>query len=199
MNRFLAQQTSTDDEIIALTRAWLKEVVIGLNLCPFAEPVHRRNQIAYIVSHATDEAGLMDDLIEAIDALMSEDPEKIDTALLIHPQALQNFEDYNEFIGWAEEFLAESGLEAVVQIASFHPDYRFADTTASDITNNTNRSPFPMLHLLRESSVDAALTALPEAAQLVEKNLDTLRSLGNDGWETLMQRVHTSAKSEGEI
>jgi hypothetical protein len=169
--------------------------VIGLNLCPFAEQVHRNGQIAYYVSHAKDTPALMDDLTEAIDALMSADPEAIDTALLIHPYVLQDFEQYNEFVGWTTDFLEESGLEAVLQIASFHPDYRFAGTSPEDITNCTNRSPFPMLHLLREASVDAALTELPEAAQLVEKNLDTLRDLGADGWDTLTQRIHALAKS----
>jgi hypothetical protein len=185
----------TDDHIIALTRAWLEEAVIGLNLCPFAEQVHRNGQIAYYVSHAKDVPALMDDLTEAIDALMSADPEAIDTALLIHPYVLQDFEQYNEFVGWTTDFLEESGLEAVLQIASFHPDYQFAGTSPEDITNCTNRSPFPMLHLLREASVDAALAELPEAAQLVEKNLDTLRDLGADGWDTLTQRIHALAKS----
>jgi uncharacterized protein len=108
---------------------------------------------------------------------------------------LQDFEQYNEFVGWTTDFLEESGLEAVLQIASFHPDYRFAGTSPEDITNCTNRSPFPMLHLLREASVDEALTALPEAAQLVEKNLDTLRDLGADGWNALTQRIHALAKT----
>lgn len=189
------QPAPPDDEVIALTRAWLEHVVIGLNLCPFAESVHRHQQVAYQVSESKDEAGLMDDLIEAIDFLMNVDPKTTDTMLLIHPQALLRFEDYNEFIGWTDEFLEKSGLEAVVQIASFHPDYRFAGADANDITNNTNRSPFPMLHLLREASVDAALAALPDAAQRVEKNLDTLRDLGKDGWDKLIQRVHHVAKS----
>jgi hypothetical protein len=184
----------TDDHITALTRAWLEEAVIGLNLCPFAEQVHRNGQIAYYVSHAKDAPDLMDDLTEAIDVLMSSDPEAIDTALLIHPYVLQDFEQYNEFVGWTTDFLEESGLEAELQIASFHPDYRFAGTSPDDITNCTNRSPFPMLHLLREASVDAALTELPEAAQLVEKNLDTLRDLGTDGWDTLTQRIQALAK-----
>jgi hypothetical protein len=184
----------TDNQIIALTRAWLEEAVIGLNLCPFAESVHRKGQIAYYVSRAENEGTLMDDLIAAIDTLLSADPEAIDTALLIHPHALEDFEQYNEFTSWASDFLAESGLEALLQIASFHPDYRFAGTAPEDITNCTNRSPFPMLHLLREASVDAALTALPEAAQLVEKNLDTLRDLGTDGWHALNQRIHALAK-----
>jgi hypothetical protein len=184
----------TDDHITELTRAWLEEAVIGLNLCPFAEQVYRDGQIAYFVSHAKDASALMDDLIGAIDTLMGADSEEIDTTLLIHPYALQDFEQYNDFIGWATDFLAESGLEAVLQIASFHPDYRFAGTSPGDITNCTNRSPFPMLHLLREASVDVALTALPEAAQLVEKNLDTLRDLGADGWNALTQRIHALAK-----
>ena len=191
----IPRHTPPDHEVIALTRAWLEHVVIGLNLCPFAESVYRQQQVAYQVSHATEEKGLMDDLIAAIEGLMHADPEKTDTVLLIHPQALLNFEDYNELIGWTEEFLEESGLEAVVQIASFHPDYRFAGTDANDITHNTNRSPFPMLHLLREASVDAALDALPEAAQLVEKNLDTLHDLGKDGWDALIQRMYQAARS----
>lgn len=195
MNTLIPQQALPDNEVIALTRAWLEHVVIGLNLCPFAESAHRNQQVAYQVSQAKDEAGLMDDLIEAINVLISTDPKTMDTMLLIHPRALLCFEDYNEFIGWADEFLEKSGLEEVVQIASFHPEYCFAGTEANDITNNTNRSPFPMLHLLREASVDAALAALPEAAQLVEKNLETLRDLGTDGWDTLMQRVHHAAKS----
>lgn len=184
----------TDNQIMALTRTWLEEAVIGLNLCPFAESVHRKGQIAYHVSRAEDEGTLMDDLIAAIDTLLSTDPEEIDTALLIHPYVLEDFEQYNEFTAWATDFLGESGLEALVQIAGFHPDYRFAGTSSEDVTNCTNRSPFPMLHLLREASIDAALTALPEAAQLVEKNLDTLRDLGADGWDALNQRIHALAK-----
>lgn len=190
----LSGNDMTDDQIIALTRAWLEEAALGLNLCPFAESVHRNNQIAYYVSRAENESVLMEDLVLAIDALLDADPAKTDTAFLIHPFALQNFEEYNEFIGWTMNFLEESSLEAVVQIASFHPEYRFAGTSADDITNCTNRSPLPMLHLLRESSVDAALTALPEAAQLVEKNLDTLRNLGTAGWNALNDRIHASAK-----
>lgn len=191
----LTHEAPNDGEVIALTRAWLEHVVIGLNLCPFAEPVYRHQQVAFQVSRASNETDLMNDLIEAIDGLMNADPEKTDTTLLIHPQALLNFEDYNKFVGWAEDFLEESGLEADVQIASFHPDYCFAGTDANDITHNTNRSPFPMLHLLREASVDAALDALPDAAQLVEKNLDTLRDLGKEGWDALIQRMHHAAKS----
>ncbi len=189
-----SEDDMTDNQIISLTRAWLEEAVIGLNLCPFAESVHRKGQIAYYVSRAENEGTLMDDLVAAIDTLLSADPEETDTALLIHPHALEDFEQYNEFTAWASDFLAETGLEALLQIASFHPDYRFAGTSPGDVTNCTNRSPFPMLHLLREASVDAALTALPEAAQLVEKNLDTLRDLGTDGWHALNQRIHALAK-----
>jgi hypothetical protein len=182
---------STD--VVAITRAWLEHVVIGLNLCPFAQSVHEQQRISYQVSRATDEMTLMNDLIEAIDILLDTDPEITDTTLLIHPWVLQDFGDYNEFIGWTTEFLAASGLDYQIQIASFHPDYQFADTSADDITNNTNRSPFPTLHLLREKSVNAALTLLPGAAQLVEKNLITMRNLGKDGWDSLIRQVHASS------
>lgn len=183
----------TSTNVVAITRTWLEQVVIGLNLCPFAQSVHQQQRIDYQVSVAMDEMALMNDLIEAIEILLNTDPEIIDTTLLIHPWALQDFGDYNEFIGWTTEFLSESGLEHQIQIASFHPEYQFADTTADDITNNTNRSPFPTLHILRESSVDEALTLLPDAAQQVEKNLDTLRDLGKEGWDTLIRQVHASA------
>lgn len=182
---------STD--VVAITRAWLEQVVIGLNLCPFAQSVHEQQRISYQVSRATDEMTLMNDLIEAIDVLLDTDPEITDTTLLIHPWVLQDFADYNEFIGWTTEFLAASGLDYQIQIASFHPDYQFADTSEDDITNNTNRSPFPTLHLLREKSVDAALTLLPGAAQQVEKNLITMRNLGKDGWNSLIRQVHASS------
>ena len=185
----------TVDDVIAVTRAWLEHAVIGLNLCPFAESVYRRQQIAYIVSHATDGSRLMDELIGAIEQLLQTEPVSIDTSLLIHPRALVDFDDFNEFLGWTDEFLEKSGLNMHVQIASFHPGYRFAGTSADDITNCTNRSPFPTLHLLREKSVEAALEVLPNAAQLVEKNLDTFRELGRDGWQALNQRIYEAAKS----
>lgn len=181
------------DQVVALTRAWVEHVVIGLNLCPFAKPVHVRQQIEYRVSTATDEAALSQDLLEAMMALVDIPSTTTDTCLLIHPWVLQDFIHYNDFLDVADSLLEEADLSGILQVASFHPGYRFAGTDADDITNCTNRSPFPMLHLLREASLDKAAATLLDASEIVERNLTTLRNTGRSGWEALQQRVIHSA------
>lgn len=181
------------DQAVALTRAWVEHVVIGLNLCPFAKPVHVRQQIEYRVSTATDEAALSQDLLEAMMALVDIPSTTTDTCLLIHPWVLQDFIHYNDFLDVADSLLEEAELSGILQVASFHPGYRFAGTDADDITNCTNRSPFPMLHLLREASLDKAAATLLDASEIVERNLTTLRNTGRSGWEALQQRVIHSA------
>jgi len=175
----------TAEEIVARTRQWLEKAVIGLNLCPFAKAVYVKDQIRYVVSRAETPAALLEDLTAELQALAAADPAAIDTTLLIHPQALTDFLDYNDFLGIAEAAVAEHGLEGVLQIASFHPRYQFAGTAADDVENYTNRSPYPMLHLLREASVERAVAAFPDAAQIYEKNMETLRRLGREGWARL--------------
>jgi hypothetical protein len=150
MNPFFSTDTLTEKQIIALTSAWLEQVVIGLNLCPFAKPVHTKGQIDYFLSHACDEATLATDLRLAMQRLIATSPETMDTCLLIHPWVLSDFIEYNNFLDIADEILDELDLIGVLQIASFHPNYQFAGTTEDDVTNCTNRSPFPLLHLLRE-------------------------------------------------
>lgn len=182
-----------DQTVIALSEAWLEEAVIGLNLCPFANAVHRRRQIAWKVSHARTPEALLEDLGQSLQSLLDTDAETTDTSLLIHPWVLNDFLDFNDFLAIADELLEDSGLTGVVQIASFHPDYRFGGVDADDITNHTNRSPFPMLHLLREASLDQAIAAMPDSEQIVERNLETLRKLGAAGWQQLQRRVRTKA------
>jgi hypothetical protein len=177
--------TETDEEILATTRHWLEKAVIGLDLCPFAKAVYVKDQIRYVVSRAESPGALLDDLTAELRALAAADPKQIDTTLLIHPQVLEDFLEYNEFLGFADAALAELDLEGVLQIASFHPRYRFAGSEPDDIANSTNRSPYPMLHLLREASVDRAVAAFPEAAEIYEKNIATLRRLGREGWRRL--------------
>ncbi len=174
---------------IALTRAWVEQAVIGLRLCPFAKPVHVNGQIDYRVSRATDGEMLSRDLLSAMQALMDIPADITDTCLLIHPWVLSEFTDYNDYLDVADALLDDAGLTGVLQIASFHPDYRFAGTEPDDITNCTNRSPFPTLHLLREDSLDKATTAFPDASEIVDRNLDTLRRLGHPGWAALQQRL----------
>jgi hypothetical protein len=174
-----------DDEVIAQTKLWLEKAVIGLNLCPFAKGVHIKDQIRYFVSHATTLEELIKDLVAELEVLAEANPDKIDTTLLIHPFVMQDFLDYNDFLEVADATLEELDLDGILQVASFHPQYQFEDAAPDDIDNYTNRSPFPTLHLLREDSIDKAVEVFPEAEQIYEKNMQTLRALGHVGWKKL--------------
>lgn len=177
------------DAVVAATRKWLEKAVIGLNLCPFAKAVHIKNQIRYVVSDAVTPEALLETLMDEMQFLSDADPEKVDTTLIIHPQVLNDFEDYNEFLDVADAALEDMRLDGELQVASFHPDYQFADTDKNDIENYTNRSPYPTLHLLREESVDRAVAAFPEAEDIFEKNIETMEKLGHDGWDQLGLRA----------
>lgn len=167
-----------DDAVIAATRHWLEAAVIGLNLCPFAKAVHQKRQVGWQVSRARTAAALADDLRLALRRLAATPPRRLDTVLLIHPRVLADFADYNDFLDTADALLDEEGLAGVLQVASFHPRYRFADTAEDDVANCSNRSPYPMLHLLREASIARAVAAFPDAAQIYERNIARLRELG---------------------
>lgn len=173
------------EQITFDTKRWLESAVIGLNLCPFAKAVYIKDQIRFIVSNAETSADLLKELEVELDFLHTADPVLIDTTLLIHPFVLGDFLDYNDFLDDADDLLQRQGLEGDIQIASFHPDYQFAGTDATDITNYSNRSPYPTLHLLREDSIDRAVEAFPDAADIFEKNMQTLNDLGLDGWKKL--------------
>lgn len=177
--------TPEHDAVINATQTWLERAVIGLNLCPFAKAVHAKRQIRYVVSDARSPDALTADLLQELSTLHAADADTLDTTLLIHPQVLTDFLDFNDFLDVANAALESLSLDGVIQIASFHPRYQFAGTRASDITNFSNRAPFPTLHLLRESSVERAVAAFPEAEQIYERNIDTLRRLGLNGWARL--------------
>ncbi len=172
--------------VITDTRRWLERAVIGLNLCPFASRVVSKEQVRYVVSSATDPEALARQLAAELLHLVDADPEALDTCLLIHPQVLHDFDDYNDFLDVADAVLIELGLNGELQVASFHPDYRFADSDDDDVANCSNRSPYPMLHLLREASIERALAVIPDAADIVQRNIDTLRRLGWAGWNNLL-------------
>ncbi len=175
----------SDQEILESTKQWLEKAVIGLNLCPFAKGVHIKDQIRYFVSYARTEEELLKDLIDELEVLAEANPEKIDTTLLIHPFVLNDFLDFNDFLEVADTTLEDRDLDGILQVASFHPLYQFEDADLDDIENFTNRSPYPTLHLLREESIDKAVEAFPEAEQIYEKNMATLRALGLEGWKKL--------------
>lgn len=187
----------SETEILAATRAWIERAVIGLNLCPFAKPVYSREQIRYVVTPATSEDELLSALEAELLSLEGADPAVVETTLLIHPHILGNFLDYNDFLSVADDLLQRLDLEGVIQIASFHPLYQFAGTAPDDPTNRTNRSPFPMLHLLREASVTKAVAAFPEASEIYERNLETMRRLGDEGWAALWEEPGEKLGGDG--
>ena len=176
---------TTDETIISATKLWLERAVIGLNLCPFAKAVHVKNQIRYVVSNAVTHEDLLRDLMRELEVLAETPAVDIDTTLLIHPGVLTDFIEYNDFLDVVDAALEDMDLEGALQVASFHPQYQFAGTLPDDIENYTNRSPFPMMHLLREASMVQAVSAFPEAEKIFDKNIETLRCLGHTGWNDL--------------
>ena len=175
------------EDPVAATRRWLQRAVIGLNLCPFAKAVHVRNQVRYVLSEAATTAELLADLTRELEFLQAADPAMVETTLLVHPRVLGDFLDYNDFLDDADAAVEALGLEGEIQVASFHPAYVFAGSDPDDPANCTNRSPFPMLHLLREESVSRAVEAFPDPEAIVERNIETLERLGVDGFHRLLK------------
>ncbi len=174
-----------DEAIVGATRGWLERAVIGLNLCPFAKAVYIKEQVRFVVSSARTPEALLEQLMDELQRLSDTPADQVDTTLLIHPFVLNEFEDYNEFLDVADAAVEDMHLDGELQVASFHPDYQFADSDPNDIANYTNRAPYPILHLLREDSIDRAVEAFPEAGEIFEKNIDTMEKLGHDGWDKL--------------
>ncbi|MEG0199648.1 MAG: DUF1415 domain-containing protein [Comamonas sp.] len=177
-----ADQGFPPDVVIEDTVRWLEKAVIGLNLCPFAKGVHVKGQIHYVVSNATDAEGVAGDLYLELEALAEANAEKRDTTLLILPLALQDFLDFNDFLEVADSMVDELDLGGILQVASFHPQFQFEGTEVDDVTNCTNRAPYPILHLLREDSIDKAVEVFPEAESIYERNMETLEKIGLEGW-----------------
>lgn len=173
------------DTVLQDTVRWLERAVIDLNLCPFAKGVHTKGQIHYAISRATDAEALAHDLARELEALAESAPEQRDTTLLVAPDCLHDFLDFNDFLAVADALLESLDLGGMLQIASFHPQFQFAGTAVDDVTNCTNRSPYPTLHLIREASIDRAVAVFPEAEMIFERNIEVLEKLGLDGWNAL--------------
>ncbi len=185
----------TPEFALAHTRAWVDRAVIGLNLCPFAKAVQAKGQVRYVFCDATDEQALLDLLCAEMHYLAEADPLKTDTTLIVHPHVLTDFEEFNDFLDAADAAVEHLGYGGVLQVATFHPQYQFADTDADDVTNATNRSPYPTLQLLREESVDRAADAFPEAEAIYEANMRTLQALGHDKWAALQAQCEADAST----
>ena len=179
---------SADDPSIVETRAWVDRVVIGLKLCPFAPAPALKGSIRYVMSAAETPEALLEDLAAESQRLVASPPEELETTVLIHPRVLQDFHDFNDFLEVADEVLRVLGLEGELQIASFHPQYRFVGTEADDIGNATNRSPYPTLHLLREESIARAVEAFGDTSSISADNIRTLEALGHEGLEAVRSR-----------
>ena len=174
-----------DQSVIEQTRIWLEQAVIGLNLCPFAKAVHVRGQFGYRVSRARDVESLANDLLASLRELAAAHPDALDTILLIHPAVLQNFDDYNDYLDIVDLLVEAEGYEGVLQVASFHPHYRFVDALPDDRANFTNRSPYPMLHLLREESVSRAVDSLADPSSVYERNIRLLREMSDQDFHRI--------------
>ena len=167
-------------------RRWLARAVIGLNLCPFAKSVYQKAQVRIVVSDASTERALLEQLGEELALLRDTPADAIDTTLLVHPQVLQDFLDYNDFLDDADALVEAMDLAGELQVASFHPDYQFADTEPDDAGNLTNRAPYPVLHLLREVSIDRAVAAYPQPDAIIARNIATMQDLGLEGFRKLL-------------
>ncbi len=173
-----------ESEFIEPVRRWVEQVVIGLNLCPFAKAELLDNRIRFAVSQATSEQQLLADLQTELQRLDRETG--VETTLLIHPSVLTDFDGYNQFLDLADGLLRSLQREGIYQIASFHPDYQFAGTEPDDAENYTNRAPYPLLHLLREASLEQAIDNYPGVEQIPQRNIDLLESMGREKMQALL-------------
>lgn len=180
------------EAVVTVVRRWVEDLVVGLELCPFAGRELVRNRVRFAVTEAATEARLLQALESEL-ALLN-DNASIETTLLIHPNALQDFFAYNQFLDDAESLLLQSGLEGVYQVASFHPNYRFAGTAADDAENFTNRSPYPLLHILREASLERSIAAYPDVDQIPARNIAKMNSLESTELQSLLENCFKNSK-----
>lgn len=190
----LTPQGLSPEKVVEVTKGWVNDFVVGMNLCPFAKRELEANSVRFFVSKAETEEQLLVDLQAELDLLVAD--ESVETTLLIHPAVLQSFYDYNQFLDYADSLLVKLDLEGVIQIASFHPDYQFADTGPDDVENYTNRSPYPMLHLIREESLERAVAHYPDPEQIPERNIVMMKQLGREKVQRLFQQCLSPSKKK---
>lgn len=187
--------TGKDAQIIATTRQWAKDIVIRHNLCPFAHKPFRNELIRYSVSHATTEDELVDDLIDELLLLRNADTSKVETTLIIVPDCFRDFAHYNQFLDVVDMLIGQFGLEGTIQVASFHPDYQFADLDYDDVRNYTNRSLYPMFHLILEESIERARNTHPDVESIPDTNMALLEQIG---LEEIKRQQQACRKEESE-
>lgn len=172
-----------EQTIIQHTTNWLEKAVIGLNLCPFAKAPHAKGQIRIAVSHAKHLDAFLEDLDRELQTLLNTPASELETTLLVHPNLFPDFSVFNDVLDMADNALVDNHAEGIIQIVPFHPEFQFEDTEPNDISNYTNRSPYPTLHLIREDSIEKAAQAFPDPAVIFERNIKVLEEMGHEGWE----------------
>ncbi|MDO4997651.1 MAG: DUF1415 domain-containing protein [Neisseria sp.] len=173
------------EQIREHTQQWLEKAVIGLNLCPFAKAPYAKNQVRIVVSQAKHSDAFLEDLDRELQFIAATPADECETTLLVHPTLFGDFLQFNDMLDFAEQAIEDNDLLGVIQIAPFHPDFQFDGTEASDISNYTNRSPYPTLHLIREASIEKAAQAFPDPAAIFERNIALLKKMGKAGWDAL--------------
>jgi len=185
---------TNNEKIIRSVQTWVELFVVDMNFCPFAKRVLTDNRVRFIVTDAMTEEQLLTTLQVELE-LLNNDP-SIETTLLIHPGVLQDFYDFNQFLDSADQLLQQMKLEGVYQVASFHPDYQFDGTEPDDVENYTNRSPYPVLHLIREQSLERALAEFPDSDQIPARNIALMKRLGQDRLAGLTQLFPSGEESK---
>lgn len=178
---------NSEQQIKEAVTEWVEKAVIGLNLCPFAKSVHKKNQIRFKISHSQSIVELCGELSHECIQLADADEDLLDTTLLITPQLFEEFVEFNDFLDLADQILITLGLDDELQIASFHPRYQFDGTAADDLSNYTNRAPYPILHLLRQKSLNRAIESYPDTAEIYQRNINRMNKLGLQGWHDLFK------------
>lgn len=186
----------SEDQVIAETRCWVEQMVIRHNFCPFAHKPARNNAIRYVVSETDNEDGLVEELVNELLLLRDADHERVETTVLVAPNCLQRFEDYNQFLDVVDMLIEQFALQGVIQVASFHPDYQFADLERDDVRNYTNRSPYPMFHLILEESIERARATYPDVEAIPENNMKLLLELGLDEVKRQVDLCRHASKSK---
>lgn len=186
-------ERAANDAVTATVRRWVESMVVGMNLCPFAKRELAKNRVRFAVTQSNTEQQLLLALHAELELLNGD--ASIETTLLVHPNVLQNFHDYNEFLGAADELLLGMNLEGIFQVASFHPNYQFEGTDPDDAENYTNRSPHPMLHVIREASLERAIADYPDVEQIPARNIELMNTLGRDRLRGLLQACFAADES----
>lgn len=171
----MSAQTTSD--IHQQVRQWLENVVIGLNLCPFAAKPNRNKQIKIYVSETTSEEELLEDIYQQLQELDQTPVEQLETTLVVTPNLFAKFDDYNQFLNIIDALIIQTGKEGIYQVASFHPNYCFYGAQPDDVENLTNRSPFPIFHLIREASMEKVLKHYPDPEGIPDRNIECVENL----------------------